>query len=200
MSAGELGAYASHYALWSWFVRSDYRQLLVLEDDVLVDWDYLAALTAHDLRVVGIDFLRLYALSPGLWRPKGRLEGRQVLQYLTYVYGAQAYVLTQAGARRLIEHARVVRRPVDDELDRSWAHGVPNLCVYPFPVIERYAPSIIGDLEAGEPEAGISGLRVARVLQSLGEKARRAAFLARHGAALIAPLRPDPERRIKRTL
>ena len=37
-----------------------------------------------------------------------------------------------------------MRRPVDDEMDRSWSHGVRNLAVFPFPIMERAQESGIG--------------------------------------------------------
>ena len=62
---------------------------------------------------------------------------RHLIEYVDRVFGGQAYALTRAGAERLIRHCRTVRRPIDDELDRSWAHGLPNLCIFPFPVIAQ---------------------------------------------------------------
>lgn len=38
----------------------------------------------------------------------------------------------------------VRRRPIDDQLDRHWDHGLPNYSVFPFPIVERWAPSSIG--------------------------------------------------------
>src|SRR5262249_55871304 len=118
----ELGTYSSHFELWSWFLRSNYQQILILEDDVLVDWGYLAELCTFDLSAAQIPFLRLYAMTPGLSRKVGMLGDRQLVQYLTYVYGAQAYILTRLGATRLIAYAREVRYPIDDLLDRTWDH------------------------------------------------------------------------------
>jgi hypothetical protein len=49
MYPGELGCYASHYAAWTSFLESDADQLLVLEDDTIVDWGFLAAMVEVDL-------------------------------------------------------------------------------------------------------------------------------------------------------
>jgi glycosyl transferase family 25 len=37
-----------------------------------------------------------------------------------------------------------LKRPIDVELDRPWAHGIQNLSVFPFPVIEESVDSTIG--------------------------------------------------------
>src|ERR687895_1267863 len=38
----ELGCYASHFAAWTDFLESGASQLIVLEDDTIVDWTFLA--------------------------------------------------------------------------------------------------------------------------------------------------------------
>jgi glycosyl transferase family 25 len=138
LSPGELGCYTSHYAAWTMFLEGAATQLVVFEDDTIVDWTFLEKLARIDLQASSIGFLRLYAMDPG---PCRRVQAnavdfqRHLIEYLDRVFGGQAYALTRAGAERLIRHCRTVRRPIDDELDRSWAHGLPNLCIFPFPVI-----------------------------------------------------------------
>src|SRR5262249_659665 len=60
------------------------------------------------------------------------------------VFGAMAYAITKAGAGIFLDHCRVVRRPIDDEMDRTWAHGQRNLSVFPFPVMGEMGDSTIG--------------------------------------------------------
>src|SRR3546814_16842386 len=36
-------------------------------------------------------------------------------------------------------------RSIDDEMDRSWAHGLPNLALYPAPILEAAVVSDIGN-------------------------------------------------------
>jgi glycosyl transferase, family 25 len=137
---GELGCYASHYAAWTEFLESDADQLLVLEDDTIVDWGFLTKAAAVNLEAAGIVYLRLYAKRPCAFRTllQNAIERqRSVIEFLDRPLGTQGYLLTRAGARRLLPHCRRVRRPIDDELDRSWDHGIPTLCVFPFPVIEE---------------------------------------------------------------
>ena len=57
MYPGELGCYASHYAAWTTFLESDADQLLVLEDDTIVDWGFLARMVEVDLDAAGIAYL-----------------------------------------------------------------------------------------------------------------------------------------------
>ena len=143
---GELGCYSSHYAAWQDFLTTSSAQLLVLEDDTIVDWSFLEKLVAVDLRAAGVQYLRLYAKRPCAYREVLRdvvERQRTLVEYLDRPLGTQGYLMTREGADRFVRHCRTVRRPLDDELDRSWDHGVPCLGVYPFPLIEQAAASTL---------------------------------------------------------
>lgn len=144
---GELGCYSSHYAAWGMFLDSGAPQLLVLEDDTIVDWGFLEKLVTVDIQAAGIPYLRLYAKRPCAFRAVLRdavEQQRTLIEYLDRPLGTQGYLMTRAGARLFVRHCREVRRPLDDELDRSWEHGVACLGIFPFPVIERSTASTIG--------------------------------------------------------
>ena len=147
MYPGELGCYSSHYAAWTAFLASGAPQLVVLEDDTIVDWNFLVKLAKVDLQAAGVRYLRLYAKHPCAFRRVLRNaieQQRSLIEFFDRPYGTQGYVITRDGAQRFVSHCRVVPRPLDDALDRWWDHGVPNLCVFPFPVIEKSTVSSIG--------------------------------------------------------
>lgn len=58
----------------------------------------------------------------------GRFSGR--------AYGTQAYFIDALAASRFLSITRRAVRPIDEEIDRFWAHGLPALSVFPFPVME----------------------------------------------------------------
>ena len=71
--------------------------------------------------------------------------------------------------------SRIVR-PIDSQLDRYWEHGLPNLALFPFPIIEEFAGSTIGDHRvraAREPARA----RIERKLRSAWDQVRRMAWL-----------------------
>ncbi len=147
LTRGEIGCYASHYSIWRDMVARGVPQAIVLEDDTLVDWAYLERLARADLHATGIDYLRLYAKRP-TWQRVVRGDflqhSRTVIELIGLAYGTQGYAITLEGARRLSEHCRLVRRPIDDEMDRSWAHGMRNLALFPAPILEATVASDIG--------------------------------------------------------
>lgn len=147
LTAGELGCYSSHYALWEKLAEDDAEQYLILEDDILVDWSFIKPLIAEDHGEAGRDYIRLYYKKPA---PARILETdficrtTRLIEISGFCFGTQAYLLTKNGAHRFMAHTRQVVRPIDDQMDRSWIHGIPNLAVFPFPVLERSVPSAIG--------------------------------------------------------
>lgn len=147
LTPGEIGCYSSHYEVWRQLVAGSDDQYVVLEDDVIVDWDYLAALTRMDHAASGHDYIRLYYKKPAPMRMIERDFGART-RWLTEVggfcFGTQGYLITRNAAATFVERFRTVRRPVDDEMDRAWSHGVRNLAVFPFPIMERAQESGIG--------------------------------------------------------
>src|SRR3546814_12334388 len=57
-----------------------------------------------------------------------------------------AYAITLPAARAFLRACATVKRPVDDQMDRSWEHGVRNLALFPSPVIEEFVESGIGSV------------------------------------------------------
>ena len=147
LTRGEIGCYASHYSIWRDLVARGVRQAIVLEDDTVVDWAYLERLARADLHAAGIDYLRLYAKRPTYQRVVRRdflQHSRTVVELIGLAYGTQGYAITLEGAQRFVAHCRMVQRPIDDEMDRSWAHGVRNLALFPAPILEATVASDIG--------------------------------------------------------
>lgn len=148
LTRGELGCYSSHYALWQQLVDDDDAdQYIVLEDDVIADWRYIEKFAAVRHEDAGNNYIRLYYKKPSPFRivQKNYLaRSTSLVEVSGYCFGTQAYLLTKGGARHFIGRMQKVVRPIDDEMDRSWSHGMPNRAVFPFPVIERAVGSDIG--------------------------------------------------------
>lgn len=148
LRAGEIGCYSSHYAAWEDLQKDEADQYVVLEDDVIVDWTFVGKLAQVDLAAMGINYLRLYYKFPAraaLVKENFIDRARSIVELAGNAYGTQGYAITKAGARVFLDHCRIVCRPIDDEMDRTWVHGQRNLAVFPFPILEESAGSIIGN-------------------------------------------------------
>ena len=183
LRAGELGVYSSHYAVWQDLQSDDVDQYVVLEDDVIVDWNFLGKLAQVNLAKMGINYLRLYYTYPTRRTAlvkQNFIDGKHsIVELHGTVFGAMAYAITKAGARIFLDHCRVVRRPIDDEMDRTWAHGQRNLSVFPFPVLGESGESIIG-VARFEAFVVPRKLRFKRLVARRLERWRRDAWAVMH--------------------
>jgi glycosyl transferase, family 25 len=144
LTPGELGCFASHMALWRLHtVAFADRTMLVLEDDLLLDPVFFSNLEAADAAFARFDYLRLYAKVPAGMHREGSFLNRHVARFSGRAYGTQAYMISPAGSRRFLSSITSVVRPIDDEMDRYWAHGLPTRSVFPAPVIEVQRGSTI---------------------------------------------------------
>jgi glycosyl transferase family 25 len=178
LHAGEIGCFVSHYRLWSAFLASGAEQMLVLADDMFVDWAAVRPMLDVALPR-GIDYLRLYAIRPAPVREIGWFLGRQLVQFLHYAYGSCAYVVTRAGARRFVAAATGIERPIDDFMDRAWDHGIPNLALFPFPVLELAGSSSIAGVERYAKASLSPRETVRRLAYCVSDKLMRLGYEAR---------------------
>ncbi|MCT8000338.1 glycosyltransferase family 25 protein [Sphingomonas sanguinis] len=148
LQAGELGCYSSHAGLWRQLLSDpDADQYLILEDDVIADWGALRLLCDVDYAAEGVDYMRLFYKKPSPhlpWRRNWPASDLYVVRLYGKPYGTQGYFITRKGAERFLELYTDAVRPVDDQMDRFWESGIPNLCLFPFPIMEAYRPSTIG--------------------------------------------------------
>ncbi len=172
---GELGCYSSHAALWRQLVADPVaQQYLILEDDVIADWAALRLLCATDFAAEGVEYLRLFHKKPSPhlpWRRNWPAPDLYVVRLYGKPYGTQGYFLTKKGAARFLDLYTDAVRPVDDQMDRFWESGIPNLCLFPFPIMEEYRASTIGVARFGGAAKGARWQGVADRLR------RKAAFL-----------------------
>lgn len=147
LTRAEIGCFASHLEAWKRLLASTDEQRVVLEDDVMVDWAALDALMHADFSELGIDLLRFYSTHP--FRHETAITRfssphRHVVRARGMFLGSQGYLFTRRAASAFVERASAITMPVDWFLGRYWEFGFPNYCLFPFPVIEREAPSTIG--------------------------------------------------------
>ncbi|WP_310475517.1 glycosyltransferase family 25 protein [Sandarakinorhabdus sp.] len=144
LTRGELGCFASHFGIWRRLAAMPAAStMVVLEDDLLLDPVFFTNLEAIAVSIPDIPYLRLHAKAPAPANVVGRVAGRHLVRYRGMAFGTQAYLLRQPAAARLVASITRIVRPIDDELDRYWAHRVVSMGVFPFPVLELGGPSTI---------------------------------------------------------
>jgi glycosyl transferase family 25 len=194
LTQGELGCYSSHFTVWREFLESPSEQLIVLEDDVVLDWRYLEFLIGHNLGELGVQYLRLFAKRPAPFRvvvPQFLEFNHDLIQFIGYAWGTQGYLLTRAGAQQFVHHLQVVRRNVDSSMDRAWDHGIANLAIFPFPLFEVMGPSSIESRRFEAREIPLSW-RLKRFPYQVLERAKRKFGDRNVGPTISAAARREP--------
>jgi len=140
LTTAEIGCFSSHFEC----IKAHAAQpdgalpyLLVMEDDVVLDPQFDLELLPRLMGQLGIDYLKLFSRFMTRVSYIGRVGiDRGLYRFIVPPYGTQAYVISRAGAQRLVSSISRIDRPVDDELDRYWANGLPTYALFPYPVSE----------------------------------------------------------------
>jgi len=154
LTLGEIGCFASHYLLWRQCAEAG-QPLVIMEDDVLVDDGFVRALKAVPALLSTYPLLRLGLIAEGpnsapiLATP----DGFEVVSLAPEAYGTQCYVVSDVGARVLLEHADVWSLPVDIYLDYSQVCGIGSYGLRPYYLrhADQHAyPTLIGGERHGQ--------------------------------------------------
>jgi glycosyl transferase family 25 len=174
--AGEIGVYVSHMRAWQQMLADpSISQMIVLEDDVYADWEFLAQASRISWPGLGVDYLKFFPKYPAKFRRVSwsyPFRDRHLVQYTSLALGCGAYLLSRRAAARFEASFRTISRPIDVEMDRPWATGVPVMGIIPVAAIELSIPSEI----PGREESDITPL------QSCGYYAGRVIEHAKAGA------------------
>jgi GR25 family glycosyltransferase involved in LPS biosynthesis len=144
LSGPEIAVCSSHVAVLSDFLeRGSTEYVLVLEDDVIFDTDFPLDEFCAFCSEKGIDYIRLFGKHYAKAVRLGFFFDRSIVRYLSSPAGAQAYLMSKAGARRFLESYRSIDATVDLAMDRFWTLQLPIYSIFPYPIIERYSPTSI---------------------------------------------------------
>jgi glycosyl transferase, family 25 len=159
LSRPELGVWSSQYTVIQRFLdggQGDY--LLVFEDDVIFDTAFPLQAVVDLCEERGIHYIRLFGMYYADAVRLSFFYARSIIRYKSSPAGAQAYLISKEGARRMVNGCRSIEATVDLAMDHFWKTGLPIYSVFPFPVIERFSPTSIpmqngGDLSGAERKA-----------------------------------------------
>lgn len=183
LSPGEVGCYLSHLAAAERIVKEGWPRALVMEDDFRLTPQFAPTLQA------------LMALPevPHLIKLEGSLAGGESVAELSsgnrLVRHRRPPVRTVAlfwsieGARKFLEVAHPLRRPVDVQLKHWWEGDLDILAVSPPPVVQDEKHATASTIGARRPQ-GLAGrlrqwrYRLAYALESQWQLWRRRGFRA----------------------
>ena len=133
---GEKGCYASHIQAWRQLLASDAPAMVVLEDDVVLEDAFAPVVQA--IAVLGDDWDMVKLMG----RPAGEkirttrplTASHRLIQYRRVPSFTAGYVVSRAGARKLLDSRVPFGRPIDIDLRFWWENDLRILGVQP-PVV-----------------------------------------------------------------
>ena len=129
---GEKGCYASHIQAWRQLLASDAPAMVVLEDDVRLDdrlADGIAAIAALDIpwdmvKLIGREHEKVRSQRP-------LLPDVALIEYQRVPSMTAGYVISRAGAARLLQTRVPFGRPIDVDLRFWWENQLRILGTLP---------------------------------------------------------------------
>ncbi len=129
---GEKGCYASHIQAWRQLLASDAPAMVVLEDDVRLDdrlADGIAAIAALD---IPWDMVKLIGRAQEKVRSRrALLPDVALIEYQRVPSMTAGYVVSRAGAARLLQTRVPFGRPIDVDLRFWWENELRILGTLP---------------------------------------------------------------------
>lgn len=134
---GEKGCYASHLLAWQQLLAGDAPALVVLEDDVQLSDDFAAVVQAIAALTGEWDMVKLMG-RPGsekIRTARPLTATHQLIEYRRVPSFTAGYVVSRAGARKLLASRLPFGRPIDIDLRFWWENELRVLGVQP-PVLQ----------------------------------------------------------------
>jgi len=129
--AGEYGCYRSHLKAIELFLASGAEAALVVEDDIELVPDLTARAAAILRAVPGAGVVKLINHRARWFIPKATTDlGDEIGRCLHGPQGSAAcYLVTRAGAEKLLEAISIMEFPYDVAIERGWSTGLATYTV-----------------------------------------------------------------------
>ena len=157
LSAGEVGCYTSHLVIFSKMAERKLDTAIVLEDDAVLSDDF-EQITREVLGAVpeGWDCIHLstdFKRPPFPIAPLG--SDRHLVRYLRQPNNSAAYIVSRAGAAKLLAPRPRVR-PFDMEFRYAWVNSLEIFGVYPAQAQQQpsFPTTILADWNTTRPQTG----------------------------------------------
>ena len=136
LSAAEIGCYLSHRNIWQTMVDDNLTMALILEDDAELGAQLPAALATVENLTRPWDVIKLY--EPQIKKPLARSiplnQDFSLCQYKKIPSTSTGYMVSLAGAAKLLRARELFGRPVDDDIQFYWEYSGEVYGVKPYPI------------------------------------------------------------------
>ena len=176
LTAGEIGCYASHLALWRKCVELQ-RPIMIMEDDFMLADHFPSAVSATRQLIGDLGYIRLQNERRAKRKRVQSIGDYTVYYYTKMPHSAMCYAITPKVAAAFIEQAKCLNAPIDVMVKKIWQHRQRLYGLSPYPVDDSpHSPltSITGRTRHRKPLA-ISATRFCR---KISDAFRRVLFTA----------------------
>ena len=144
---GEKGCYASHIQAWRQLLASDAPALVVLEDDVRLTPQFADVVNAIAALQEPWDMVKLLGRDREKVRSQRPLvPGTALVDYSRVPSMTAGYVVSRAGAAKLLAHRQPFGRPIDVDLRFWWECGALRILGVSPAVIELDDTSLVSSI------------------------------------------------------
>lgn len=138
LNPGEIGCYLSHRKAWETIVEQKLDFAIVLEDDFELCGDLTAAVTAVTRINKPWDYIKL----AGSDRKRSTtcntvINDFELVRYQKIPARTCAQAVSLAGAKKLLQHSRPFKRPVDIDIQFWWEKSLDVYGLIPYPMRAR---------------------------------------------------------------
>jgi len=134
ITRGEIGCALTHYWVWEEIVSNQYSQVLILEDDVVLEDDFIQKLKKIEVPK-DMDFL--YVGRRDCMSKEPEQEVNKDIVIPKYSYGLHGYILTLEGAKKLLSYSYLQNIfPVDEFLPMIYDKK------YPHAFVKKHFPNV----------------------------------------------------------
>lgn len=138
LTNSELGCYLSHYRAVKAAFTQGLERICILEDDVALEPDFANILHTLESQPEAVEMIRLMALRIRKRKIVATLpDGKhQLVRPERGWCGAQGYVLTRSGMKKIIDHGWRIFEPIDKLYDHFWEFDLKLYGVEPHLIYE----------------------------------------------------------------
>jgi glycosyl transferase family 25 len=128
LTLGELGCTLSHLKIYKQMLAENIEQAVVLEDDVLLTPEFLELVSNvsnfpddYELMLLGYyaDEVTEKRTRSNLWSHHNIVSKLNALRLVQPTYGTHGYIINNAGAQKLVNELRVIKKPIDHYTGRE---------------------------------------------------------------------------------
>ena len=134
-TAGEIGCYASHLALWKKCVEFN-QPIVIMEDDFCIEENFPAAILEVQKLISDYGFIRLQTEFRGKKIKAKDVAGFTLYYYTKMPHSTMCYALSPIVAQAFVDSSKNLTAPIDVVMKKFWEHRIPMFGLSPYPVRE----------------------------------------------------------------